>query len=78
MPIPKSLKKIKSKLPEGVKLIAVSKTKPVEDVIKAYEAGQRVFGENKAQEMSEKQPLLPADIEWHFIGHLQSNHLEFI
>lgn len=78
MPIPKSLKKIKSKLPESVKLIAVSKTKPVEDVLKAYEAGQRVFGENKAQEMSEKQPLLPADIEWHFIGHLQSNKVKYI
>lgn len=78
MPIPHSLKKIKSELPESVKLIAVSKTKPVEDVIKAYEAGQRVFGENKAQEMSEKQPLLPADIEWHFIGHLQSNKVKYI
>lgn len=78
MPIPKSLKKIKSKLPETVKLIAVSKTKPIEDVLKAYEAGQRVFGENKAQEMSEKRPLLPEDIEWHFIGHLQSNKVKYI
>lgn len=78
MPITKSLKKIKSKLPKSVKLIAVSKTKPIEDVLKAYEAGQRVFGENKAQEMSEKHPLLPADIEWHFIGHLQSNKVKYI
>lgn len=78
MPIPKSLKKIKSKLPKSVKLIAVSKTKPIEDVLMAYEAGHRVFGENKAQEMSEKQPLLPQDIEWHFIGHLQSNKVKYI
>ncbi len=78
MPIPKSLKKIKAKLPKSVKLIAVSKTKPVEDILTAYMTGQRVFGENKAQEMSEKQPLLPEDIEWHFIGHLQSNKVKYI
>jgi len=74
----KSLKKIKSKLPKSVTLIAVSKTKPIEDILIAYETGQRVFGENKAQEMSEKQSFLPADIEWHFIGHLQSNKVKYI
>lgn len=78
MPIPKKLKKIRLNLPESVKLIAVSKTKPIEDIMQAYKAGQRVFGENKAQEMSEKQPLLPADIKWHFIGHLQSNKVKYI
>ena len=78
MPIPDKLKKVKKNLPENVTLIAVSKTKPIEDVMKAYETGHRIFGENKAQEMSEKQPLLPDDIEWHFIGHLQSNKVKYV
>lgn len=78
MPIANKLKKINNALPEKVKLVAVSKTKPVEDILKAYETGHRIFGENKAQEMFVKQPLLPQDIEWHFIGHLQSNKVKYI
>ena len=65
-------------MPSQVKMIAVSKTKPVEDIIQVYHAGQRLFGENKAQELREKQALLPQDIEWHFIGHLQSNKIKYI
>lgn len=60
----------------GCKLVAVSKTHPVEKVKEAYDAGQRIFGENKVQEMCAKQPLLPADIEWHLIGHLQTNKVK--
>ena len=60
------------------KLVAVSKTKPVEDLKEAYAAGQRIFGENKVQEMTEKQSRLPEDIEWHMIGHLQSNKVKYI
>ncbi len=69
---------IRKKLPEQVKLIAVSKYKPESDLLQAYEAGQRVFGENKAQEMTEKHEHLPKDIEWHFIGHLQTNKIKYI
>ena len=58
------------------KLVAVSKTKPIEDILSAYEAGQRIFGENYVDEFVEKVPLLPRDIEWHFIGHIQSNKLK--
>ncbi len=78
MPIPDNLNHIKKELPETVKLVAVSKTKPVEAILEAYNAGHRSFGENKAQELSEKYPLLPKDIEWHFIGHLQSNKVKYI
>lgn len=78
MPISKNLEKITKTLPENVTLIAVSKTKPIDAIKEAYDAGHRIFGENKAQEMSEKQPLLPDDIEWHFIGHLQSNKVKYI
>lgn len=78
MTIAANIQKIKSELPVGVKLIAVSKTKPVEMIQEAYNAGQRVFGENKVQEMVSKQPLLPLDIEWHLIGHLQSNKVKYI
>jgi pyridoxal phosphate enzyme (YggS family) len=67
-----------NQLPAHVRLIAVSKTKPVSDLQEAYEAGQRLFGENYVQELTEKQTLLPADIEWHFIGHLQSNKVKYI
>lgn len=59
-------------------LIAVSKTHPAEKVMEAYEAGQRIFGENKVQEMESKHPLLPEDIQWHLIGHLQSNKVKYI
>ncbi len=76
--IGENLNKIKSTIPQNVKLVAVSKTKPVEDIQAAYDAGQRVFGENKAQEMSAKHPQLPLDIEWHFIGHLQTNKVKYI
>ncbi|MFA0962765.1 YggS family pyridoxal phosphate-dependent enzyme [Roseivirga sp. BDSF3-8] len=62
----------------GTRLCAVSKTKPVEDIKEAYEAGQRVFGENKAQEMAAKQEELPDDIQWHMIGHLQRNKVKYI
>lgn len=70
--------KIKSSLPATTRLIAVSKTKPVEDLQQAYDAGQRVFGENKALEMRDKHEVLPNDIQWHFIGHLQTNKIKYI
>jgi len=60
------------------KLIAVSKTQPVEKIQEAFEAGQRIFGENKVQELTAKQPVLPPDIEWHMIGHLQTNKVKQI
>jgi pyridoxal phosphate enzyme (YggS family) len=63
---------------KDVTLVAVSKTKPVVDILDAYAAGQRVFGENYVQELVDKQPQLPADIEWHFIGHLQTNKVKYI
>ena len=76
--IAEALKNIQSEIPKNVTLVAVSKTKPVEDLQEAYDAGHRVFGENKVQELTEKQVLLPKDIEWHFIGHLQSNKVKYI
>ncbi len=75
--IAENIEKIRAELPEGVKLIAVSKLKPVEDIQEAYNAGQRAFGENYATELRDKHPLLPADIEWHFIGHLQGKQLKY-
>lgn len=78
MSIADNLIQIKSSLPDNVTLVAVSKTKPVSAIREAYDAGQRVFGENKVQEMLEKQPELPQDIEWHLIGHLQSNKVKYI
>ncbi|MDY0090629.1 MAG: YggS family pyridoxal phosphate-dependent enzyme [Flavobacteriaceae bacterium] len=78
MSIAENLNKIKSQLPENVTLVAVSKTKPVSDLMEAYNAGQRIFGENYVQELVDKQPLLPEDVEWHFIGHLQSNKVKYI
>ncbi len=65
-------------LPKGVRLVAVSKTKSVEEISSLYSQGQRIFGENKAQELKEKYELLPKDIEWHFIGHLQTNKVKYI
>lgn len=62
----------------GIKLIAVSKTKPLESIMEAYEAGQRIFGENMVQELVEKHEKLPEDIEWHLIGHLQTNKVKYI
>ena len=76
--IKENLLQIKSKLPEHVTLVAVSKTKPIEDLQEAYNAGQRIFGENKIQEMAEKHEALPKDIEWHMIGHLQSNKVKYM
>ena len=68
----------KEHLPEQIKLVAVSKTKPAEEILEVYQAGHRVFGENKAQEMVPKYESLPKDIEWHMIGHLQTNKVKFI
>lgn len=65
-------------LPEGVTLVAVSKFHPIEALREAYDAGQRIFGESRPQEMCAKQPLLPADVEWHMIGHLQTNKVKYI
>ena len=70
--------KIKASLPPEVQLVAVSKTHPVEKILEVYNLGQRVFGENKVQELREKQPLLPQDIQWHLIGHLQTNKVKYI
>ena len=69
---------IRSSLPSNVALVAVSKTKPASDVQQAYDAGQRLFGENHALEMRDKHEVLPKDIQWHFIGHLQSNKVKYI
>lgn len=73
-----NLQNLRASLPQNVTLVAVSKTKPVEAILEAYHSQQRVFGENKAQEMKEKYEALPKDIEWHFIGHLQSNKIKYI
>jgi PLP dependent protein len=78
MTIASDLKRIYDQIPAHVKLVAVSKTKPNAVVMEAYEAGQRLFGENKAQELISKQPQLPADIQWHFIGHLQTNKVKYL
>lgn len=78
MAILENLSKIKNKLPENVKLIAVSKTKPEADILEAYNAGHKIFGENKVQELVDKHEKLPKDIEWHFIGHLQSNKVKYL
>jgi pyridoxal phosphate enzyme (YggS family) len=69
---------LKQQIPSSVKLVAVSKTKPVDDIIAAYNTGHRIFGENRVQELLSKKDLLPADIEWHLIGHLQSNKVKYI
>jgi len=76
--IAENLKNIQDSIPKSVSLVAVSKTKPIEDVKEAYDAGQRIFGENKVQELREKYPSLPKDIEWHMIGHMQSNKVKYI
>ena len=78
MSIKNNLFKIKSTLPSNVTLVAVSKTKPVADLMEAYDAGQRIFGENKIQEMTEKWEQMPKDIQWHMIGHLQTNKVKFM
>lgn len=78
MSITQNLNHIKSQLPEHVTLVAVSKTKPVSDLQEAYDAGQRIFGENKIQEMVEKHEQLPKDIQWHMIGHVQRNKVKYM
>ena len=76
--IAQNIERITSLLPDGVRLIAVSKFHPVERLQEAYDAGQRLFGENRAQELAAKAPQLPQDIEWHVIGHLQKNKVRMI
>ncbi|MBQ1636631.1 MAG: YggS family pyridoxal phosphate-dependent enzyme [Bacteroidales bacterium] len=78
MGIADNIRKLKSELPSTVELVAVSKFKPVEAIREAYEAGQRSFGENRPQELAAKAPQLPADIVWHFIGHLQTNKVKMV
>lgn len=78
MAIAENLVSIKSTLPKQVTLVAVSKTKPVSDLMQAYETGQRIFGENKIQEMAEKYQEMPKDILWHMIGHVQTNKVKFM
>jgi pyridoxal phosphate enzyme (YggS family) len=73
-----NISKIKQHIPPSVKIVAVSKTKPVSDILIAYNAGQRCFGENRVQEILSKYDQLPDDIEWHFIGHLQTNKVKYI
>ena len=75
--IAENIEKIRSEIPDGVRLIAVSKLKPVEDIQEAYAAGQRLFGENYATELRDKAAVLSKDIEWHFIGHLQGKQLKY-
>ena len=78
MSIKKQLQELKSVLPKQVTLVAVSKTKPVQDLMKAYDVGQRIFGENKVQEMVEKHQQMPKDIQWHMIGHVQRNKVKYM
>ena len=78
MNITERLHRISATLPEGVHLVAVSKFHPAERLQEAYDAGQRIFGESRPQEMTQKQAILPADIEWHMIGHLQTNKVKYI
>ncbi len=78
MGIQHNITELKSSLPPEVSLVAVSKTKPVSDLLEAYEAGQRIFGENKIQEMVSKWEQLPKDIQWHMIGHVQTNKVKYM
>jgi len=78
MSISENIQKMKSEIPEGITLVAVSKTKSVSDIEKAYNSGQLIFGENKVQELVEKHNKLPKNIQWHMIGHLQTNKVKFI
>jgi pyridoxal phosphate enzyme (YggS family) len=78
MSIKENLIKIKSSIPEAVVLVAVSKTKPIADLMEAYTAGQRIFGENKIQEMTEKWEAMSKDVQWHMIGHVQTNKVKFM
>lgn len=78
MSIKNNLQDLKQSLPEQVTLVAVSKTKPVVEIMEAYDAGQRIFGENKVQELVEKYEDMPKDIEWHMIGHVQTNKIKYM
>ena len=78
MQIEKNLSILKNSIPDNVDIVAVSKTKPINDLKKAYHAGQRIFGENKVQEMVSKFDQLPKDILWHMVGHLQTNKVKYI
>ncbi|WP_040279991.1 YggS family pyridoxal phosphate-dependent enzyme [Psychroserpens damuponensis] len=78
MNITNNLNQILSQLPKHVTLVAVSKTKPVSDIMEAYDAGQRIFGENKIQDMADKYEEMPKDIEWHMIGHVQRNKVKYM
>ncbi len=73
-----NLKKLREEIPPEVKIVAVSKTKSPEEILEAYHTGHRAFGENKVQELLSKQEQLPADIEWHMVGHLQSNKVKYL
>lgn len=78
MPIATNLNNIKSQLPANVTLVAVSKTKPAANLMEAYNVGQRIFGENKIQEMAEKWEQMPKDVQWHMIGHVQTNKVKYM
>ena len=78
MNIQQNLENIKSNIPEHVTLVAVSKTKPVSDLMEAYNAGQRIFGENKIQDMADKFQDMPKDVQWHMIGHVQRNKVKYM
>ena len=78
MSIAQNIERITAQLPQGVKLVAVSKFHPIERLQEAYAAGQRIFGENRAQELAAKAPQMPSDVEWHFIGHLQKDKVRMI
>ena len=78
MNIENNISNLKNSIPDNVDIVAVSKTKPISDLIKAYQAGQRIFGENKVQEMVAKFEQLPKDIEWHMIGHVQTNKVKYM
>ena len=78
MSIAQNIERITAQLPQGVKLVAVSKFHPIERLQEAYAAGQRIFGENRALELAAKAPQMPSDVEWHFIGHLQKNKVRMI
>ncbi len=78
MSIAENILRFRENIPDHVTLVAVSKTKPQSDLMEAYEAGQRIFGENKIQEMTEKWEAMPKDIEWHMIGHVQTNKVKYM
>ncbi|MDN3595133.1 YggS family pyridoxal phosphate-dependent enzyme [Zunongwangia endophytica] len=78
MSVAENIKKYTEELPDTVDLVAISKTKPNEDIMEAYEVGQRIFGENKIQEMTDKWEALPKDIEWHMVGHVQRNKVKYM